>query len=286
MDELRHDDGPRALIVCVSESHGNTRRVADAIGQVLGADVVEPEAVAVDDLGRYDLIGFGSGIYFMSVHHRLVDLVNRLPPGDGTCAFTFSTSGTFLVPWLGTTGVRDRLRALDYRLLGDFNCRGLDTVGPLCLIGGLNRGRPDGRDLERAERFARDLRANAARIGPDREDRTTTHPGHPHPDGPVKIPRERGFHWRSGPDRSLEVVSADLTEFRLQLTRADPTAVRHHAAGHDFSRWIRDVIGDVQLADTTHTIEYRLNRADSPHAVEVARSALLAAIEERHHTPR
>ncbi len=81
-------------------------------------------------------------------------------------------------------------------------------------------------------------------------------------------------------------MSADLTEFRLQLTRADPTAVRHHAAGHDFSRWIRDVIDDVQLADTTHTIEYRLNTADSPHTVEVARSALLAAIEERHHTPR
>lgn len=286
MDEPRHNDGPKALIVCVSESHGNTRRVAETIGLVLGAEVVEPEAVAVDELSRYDLIGFGSGIYFMSVHYRLVDLVNRLPPGDGQCAFTFSTSGTFLMPWLGTTGVRDRLRKMDYQLLGDFNCRGLDTVGPLCLIGGLNRGRPNAHDLERAEQFARDLRSNATRIGPDREARSTTYLGHPLPDGPVEIPGERSFHWRSGPDRSLEVAAAGLGEFRLQLAQADPTAVRHHAAGHDFSRWIRDVIGDVPLADTAHTIEYRLNTADAPHAVEAARAALLAAIEERHHDPR
>ena len=139
MGEPGPNHSVEALIVCVSESHGNTLRVAESMAVVLRVDVIEPEAVDRDLPSRYDLVGFGSGIYFMSVHHRLLDLVGRLPPGDGRCAFTFSTSGTVLIPWLGTSGARDRLREQGYRVLGDFNCRGLDTAGPLRLIGGINR---------------------------------------------------------------------------------------------------------------------------------------------------
>ena len=38
------------LLVCVSVSHGNTRRVADVMAEVLGATVVEPEEVTAADL--------------------------------------------------------------------------------------------------------------------------------------------------------------------------------------------------------------------------------------------
>lgn len=152
---------PKALIVCVSDHHGNTREVADAMATVLGARVVEPETVDVHELERHDLIGFGSGIYFGVVHPRLIELIGRLPAGEGRSVFTFSTSGMFLLPWLGTSGVRDRMRDLGYRVLGDFNCRGLDTVGPLRLIGGINQGRPDEHDLARARRFAGDVQAQA-----------------------------------------------------------------------------------------------------------------------------
>ena len=61
----------RSLVVCVSISHGNTRRVADRMAEVLAAQVVEPEAVDADKIADYDLVGFGSGIYFMAVHPRL-----------------------------------------------------------------------------------------------------------------------------------------------------------------------------------------------------------------------
>ena len=159
MDESPDRTGVEALVVCVSRSHGNTRRVADAIAGELGADVIEPEDVVPGELDRYDVVGFGSGIYFSTVDRRLRHLVDHLPRGDGRCAFTFSTSGTFLVPWRGVSGMRNRLRDRGYHLVGDFNCRGLDTVGPLRFVGGLNRGRPDADDIARAEAFARDLRA-------------------------------------------------------------------------------------------------------------------------------
>jgi flavodoxin len=65
----------KAVIVCVSD--GNTRRVAEAMGQALTAPVVVPGA----DLSGYDLVGFGSGIYYRSFHASLREFVSALPPG-------------------------------------------------------------------------------------------------------------------------------------------------------------------------------------------------------------
>lgn len=153
----------KTLIVCVSTSNGNTRKVADRLAAVLHADVVEPEDVVVEDLPSYDLVGFGSGIYLMSVHPRLLALIAKLPPGEGRPVFTFSTSGSAPLPVLGTRPLRRWLGFKDYRPLGDFNCRGLDTVGLLGLLGGINKGRPDEDDLGRAEQFARTLTSDAER---------------------------------------------------------------------------------------------------------------------------
>ena len=151
----------KSLIICVSVSNGNTRRIADRMATVLGADVLEPEAVDVDSLEQYDLVGFGSGIYFMAVHPRLWDFVGRLPRGGDrqTRAFTFFTSGGPALPFLAFDGpIRRRLASKGFDVLGSFSCRGLDTVGLLRFIGGVNKGRPNDRDMARAAEFATRLR--------------------------------------------------------------------------------------------------------------------------------
>lgn len=149
----------KSLLVCVSVSNGSTRRVADRIAEVLGAEVLEPEAVDVETLGDYDLVGFGSGIYFMAVHPRLWKLIRRLPCGDGIPAFTFFTSGGRELPLLGyRRAIHRQLTSKGYDVLDSFSCRGLDTVGPLRLVGGINKGRPNDADLDRAAAFATQLR--------------------------------------------------------------------------------------------------------------------------------
>ncbi len=151
----------KSLIVCVSVSNGNTRRVADRMAAVLDAEVVAPEAVDPDSLGQYDLVGFGSGIYFTLVHPRLWDLMRRLPDGGarGRRAFIFFTSGAPAPPFLDYGGLmRRRLTSKGFDVLGSFSCRGLDKVGPLRLIGGVHKGRPNERDLGRAAGFAAGLR--------------------------------------------------------------------------------------------------------------------------------
>ncbi len=153
----------KSLIVCVSKSHGNTRCVANRMAEVLDAEVVEPESVDVETLGEYDLVGFGSGIYYMSVDPRLRDLIRRLPDVDDVRAFTFFTSGARTIPLMDyNKPVRKQLESKGFEVIGSFSCRGFDTVGPFGFIGGINRGRPNDHDLDRAVAFAARLREKVA----------------------------------------------------------------------------------------------------------------------------
>lgn len=153
----------KSLIICVSTSHGNTGRVADRMAEVLDAEVVEPESVDPKRLCEYDLVGFGSGIYYMSVDARLRKLMRSLPHVDGIRAFTFFTSGARQIPLLDyNKPVRNQLASKGFEVLGSFSCRGFDTVGPLGFIGGINRGRPNDHDLERAAAFAARVRERVA----------------------------------------------------------------------------------------------------------------------------
>ncbi len=153
----------KSLIVCVSKSHGNTRRVADRMAEVLGAEVVEPESLDPEKLREYDLVGFGSGIYYMGFDARLRNLIRRLPNVDGIRAFTFFTSGAREIPLLDyTKPAGKQLATKGFEVLGSFSCRGFDTVGPFGFVGGINRGRPNDHDLDRAAAFAERLRKRVA----------------------------------------------------------------------------------------------------------------------------
>jgi flavodoxin len=153
----------KAVIVCTSVSHGNTRRVADVMGRVLQARVVEPEQVDMAELASCDLVGFGSGVYYANFHPRLSQFVRSLPKGERRRAFVFATSGFPELPFRPFT--RPLVRLLEqkgFEADDIFSCRGFDTWLPLRLVGGVNKGRPGPADLEVARTFAEGLRA---RIG-------------------------------------------------------------------------------------------------------------------------
>ena len=140
----------KALIICKSVHQGNTKKVAEAIAKVLKAEIKQPEEVK--DISGYDLVGFGSGIYAFRHHKELFCLVDKLD-GKGKKAFMFSTSSS------GNTGyhkaLKEKLIKKGFNIIGDFSCKGLDKFGPLALIGGLNKGRPNKEDLKKAEDFAK-----------------------------------------------------------------------------------------------------------------------------------
>ncbi|MCX5175092.1 flavodoxin family protein [Streptomyces virginiae] len=144
----------KTLLVCTSVSHGSTRRVAEAMGAVLGARVVAPQEVSTAEPAGYDLVGFGSGVFSHRMHPDLLGFVRALPASSGR-AFVFATSGLPELPLAPFT--RPSVRLLEgkgFEVEGTFACRGFDTWAPFKLIGGINKRRPNGDDLAAARAFA------------------------------------------------------------------------------------------------------------------------------------
>lgn len=152
--------GIKTIIVCKSVSHGNTKKVADVIGEALEARVVDPADIDAVELSSYDLVGFGSGVYNMNFYRELRAFVGSLPDDQRRNAFVFNTSGFPEPPFRRYK--RNFARLLEqkgFELVDTFSCFGFDTFLPLMIVGGVRKGRPNAADLGAARRFAERLRA-------------------------------------------------------------------------------------------------------------------------------
>jgi len=149
----------KSLIVVYSYHHNNTRKVADAMANVLGCSVKSPGEADCGEMPGYELAGFGAGIDSAKHYAPMLDFARRLTPAPGNKAFIFSTSAI-----LGDNKVRkdhaalrDILVSKGYTIVGEFACKGYNTNKFLKYIGGINRGHPDEKDLRNAENFIRNL---------------------------------------------------------------------------------------------------------------------------------
>jgi flavodoxin len=89
----------------------------------------------------------------------LLDFVDRLPQVEDNNAFIFSTATL--------TGdkkrakdhsvLREKLESKGYRVVDEFQCKGFNKNSFIKFFGGINRGRPNAKDLKNAEDFAKNL---------------------------------------------------------------------------------------------------------------------------------
>lgn len=136
---------------------GNTTPIAKAIAKVLGAKLVRCNKCKIKELGKCDLIGFGSGIYAMHLHKSLLNLVDKLECTNKK-AFIFSTAGAPSLKFIWHSSLRKKLLDKCFEILGDFSCKGYDNFGPFKLVGGLNKGHPNQEDIKKAKEFARKIK--------------------------------------------------------------------------------------------------------------------------------
>jgi len=151
----------KSLIICESVFQGNTKKVADAMASVLEAKVVTLSDALNEELSRYDLIGFGSGINGFKHYGVLLRFADGLQDMSGKKAFVFSTSEG------GKDSYNNKLKGIlekkGFSVAGSFACKGFDKMPYLGFIvklvapKGLNVGRPNEKDLEDAKAFARGL---------------------------------------------------------------------------------------------------------------------------------
>lgn len=146
----------KAVILCKSVHKGNTKRIVDAISEVLDCSVKEPEEKV--EIQNYNLVGFASGIYYGDFHESIIDAAEESDIKD-VYAFQASTSGLWPLPLFNNyeKKMRERLIAKGCKYLGSFTCRGHDEFGPLKYIGGMYKNRPNEKDIEAAKAFAKGI---------------------------------------------------------------------------------------------------------------------------------
>jgi len=150
----------KSLIVLYSYHHYNTEKIANVFAKVLDAKIKTPKQIEPEKLPEYDVVGFGSGIYSAKHHQSLLELADKLQQVNNKKAFIFSTSGI--------TGksksakdhsmLREKLLSKGYTIIDEFQCKGFNTNSFLKLFGGMNKGRPNAKDLKNAEEFANKLK--------------------------------------------------------------------------------------------------------------------------------
>lgn len=145
----------KTLIIYQSIHHQNTEKIAKALADELKADLLKPSAVNSDKIKDYDLLGFGSGIYFFKLHRSILDYAQKIPSLKNKAVFIFSTSGTKVT--YRHSDLKEIIKEKGGEIIGEFNCRGYDTYGLLKYIGGIAKNHPDDRDLVNARSFARKL---------------------------------------------------------------------------------------------------------------------------------
>jgi len=147
----------------MSIHHSNTEKIAKVMAEILEARLMKSHEVNINTFTEYDLIGFGSGIYFFKHHKSLLNLIDKLLLQKNKKAFIFSTRGMGPV-WFYHRHLKKKLLAKGFDIVGEFSCRGFDTylfdkyIPPLKFTGGINKGRPTEKDLENARKFAKDLK--------------------------------------------------------------------------------------------------------------------------------
>ena len=58
------------------------------------------------------------------------------------------------------SSLKEKLESKGYMIIDEFSCAGYNTNSFLKLIGGINKGRPNAKDLKNAEEFAQKLKQN------------------------------------------------------------------------------------------------------------------------------
>jgi flavodoxin len=152
----------KTLVICFSYHHKNTAKIVSVFANTLDAEMKTPPEVDPNGLSEYDLIGFGSGIYFGKHHKVLLDFADKLPQVTNKKAFIFSTSGqTGNIVSKFHRRLREKLVSKSFDVVGEFNCAGFDTYGLTKIVGGIKKGHPNEDDLKQAELFAQSLKQPA-----------------------------------------------------------------------------------------------------------------------------
>lgn len=145
----------KILAVVESKHKGNTLKIAKAMAEAAPVTITDIENAPKYNFNDYDIVGFGSGIYYGKHDKKLMEFVDKFCDTKAY-AFVFSTSGSDSVE-KNNKALVDLLKSKNKIVLGSFGCKGYDKYFIFKVVGGINKGHPDEQDLKNAQKFILDI---------------------------------------------------------------------------------------------------------------------------------
>ena len=145
----------KILAVVESKHKGNTLKIAKAMAEAAPVTITDIENAPKYNFHDYDIVGFGSGIYYGKHDKKLLEFVGKFCDTKAY-AFVFSTSGSDSVE-KNNKALVDLLKSKNKVVLGSFGCKGYDKYFIFKVVGGINKGHPDEQDLKNAQKFILDI---------------------------------------------------------------------------------------------------------------------------------
>jgi len=144
-------------LLVFSSRTDNTRKVAEAMAKPLAADLVAIEQMKDHQLRGRPLIGLGSGVYWLRLDRRIIDLAAKIP--SDCRVFIFSTSGwrSKVLERFFRSELEKQLQQRGIEVAGRWHCPGQDKQALFKWLN-ISRGRPNAEDLRSAREFAASLR--------------------------------------------------------------------------------------------------------------------------------
>lgn len=141
----------KILLIIKSTHQQNTLKIAEAMSEVAPLTVVELENAKNYNFKEYDIVGFGSGIYYGKHDKELMEFIETLCDKPAY-SFVISTSGTNNYQKYNKALI-SLLKKKNKTVLGSFGCKGLDKFFVFKLFGGINKGHPNEDDFDTAQQF-------------------------------------------------------------------------------------------------------------------------------------
>ena len=141
----------KILLIIKSTHQQNTLKIAEAMSEVAPLTVVELENAKNYNFKEYDIVGFGSGIYYGKHDKELMEFIETLCDKPAY-SFVISTSGTNNYQKYNKALI-SLLEKKNKTVLGSFGCKGLDKFFVFKLFGGINKGHPNEDDFDTAQQF-------------------------------------------------------------------------------------------------------------------------------------
>lgn len=143
----------KKTILYLSLHHQNTKKIVDYLVKKFQFKAIDlsstPLTSAVNKIEKADFIIFASGIYFGKHHQPLFKLVDRLPKFNNKKTLIISTAGLHFLKFLWHRQLRNKLKEKGFYIVGELCLPGYDTFGFLKFFGGINKGRPNEKDLNK-----------------------------------------------------------------------------------------------------------------------------------------